>query len=104
CPRRPARAALPSFPTRRASDLSGPIFERQVVFAAPDQMVDLPVVRGGFAAVEAEFVLRIGRDQDADKRVWSAADAVEMIGAVHIDRKSTRLNSSHVKISYAVFC
>lgn len=64
--------------------ISGPIFERQVVFAAPDQMVDLPVVRGGFAAVEAEFVLRIGRDQDVDKRVWSAADAVEMIGAVHI--------------------
>src|SRR6267142_1850039 len=25
-------------------------------------------------------------------------------GAVHIDRKSTRLNSSHMSISYAVFC
>src|SRR5690606_41132809 len=25
-------------------------------------------------------------------------------GAVLVDRKSTRLNSSHVKISYAVFC
>src|SRR5690606_40271940 len=25
-------------------------------------------------------------------------------GALGIDRKSTRLNSSHVKISYAVFC
>src|SRR5690606_41543600 len=25
-------------------------------------------------------------------------------GGPHIDRKSTRLNSSHVKISYAVFC
>src|SRR5574340_1326173 len=25
-------------------------------------------------------------------------------GAVEIDRKSTRLNSSHQKISYAVFC
>src|SRR5690606_41107392 len=25
-------------------------------------------------------------------------------GAWNIDRKSTRLNSSHVKISYAVFC
>src|SRR5690606_40576342 len=25
-------------------------------------------------------------------------------GVVHRDRKSTRLNSSHVKISYAVFC
>src|SRR5690606_39494505 len=25
-------------------------------------------------------------------------------GSVRLDRKSTRLNSSHVKISYAVFC
>src|SRR5437868_7876648 len=25
-------------------------------------------------------------------------------GFVHLDRKSTRLNSSHVSISYAVFC
>src|SRR5690606_41590840 len=25
-------------------------------------------------------------------------------GGVHVDRKSTRLNSSDVKISYAVFC
>src|SRR5690606_40575412 len=32
--------------------------------------------------------------------------AVLMLGArgMRIDRKSTRLNSSHVKISYAVFC
>lgn len=64
--------------------IAGPIFERQVTIASPDQTVDLPVVRGGFAAVEAEFVLRIGRDQDASQRVWSAADAAEMIGAVHI--------------------
>src|SRR5436309_9382190 len=28
---------------------------------------------------------------------------VEAAG-IHTDRKSTRLNSSHVKISYAVFC
>src|SRR5690606_40620598 len=26
------------------------------------------------------------------------------VGAFLVDRKSTRLNSSHVKISYAVFC
>src|SRR5690606_41941202 len=26
------------------------------------------------------------------------------LAADHVDRKSTRLNSSHVKISYAVFC
>src|SRR5438874_8524468 len=28
----------------------------------------------------------------------------ELIGALERDRKSTRLNSSHVEISYAVFC
>src|SRR5690606_41992466 len=28
----------------------------------------------------------------------------EQCAIEHIDRKSTRLNSSHVKISYAVFC
>src|SRR5579871_6983637 len=27
-----------------------------------------------------------------------------LIGKAHLDRKSTRLNSSHVEISYAVFC
>src|SRR2546430_3361333 len=34
------------------------------------------------------------------------ADALHAIGALfhHADRKSTRLNSSHSQISYAVFC
>src|SRR5699024_11416358 len=34
----------------------------------------------------------------------AAAAAVAMAVLVHADRKSTRLNSSHVSISYAVFC
>src|SRR5690606_40833179 len=29
---------------------------------------------------------------------------LELLAPVYTDRKSTRLNSSHVKISYAVFC
>src|SRR5690606_42155696 len=33
--------------------------------------------------------------------LWLALSALP---AVAVDRKSTRLNSSHVKISYAVFC
>src|SRR5438132_10846164 len=32
------------------------------------------------------------------------ADAGDRLGAVPADRKSTRLNSSHTVISYAVFC
>src|SRR5690349_22203629 len=32
------------------------------------------------------------------------SDGLRLLGRVRIDRKSTRLNSSHVEISYAVFC
>src|SRR6202022_4878045 len=44
------------------------------------------------------------------RSVWGAYHGVLMIlavvlrGRVHLDRKSTRLNSSHTVISYAVFC
>src|SRR6266513_3365504 len=33
-----------------------------------------------------------------------APESATLDGLVHEDRKSTRLNSSHVSISYAVFC
>src|SRR5256885_8123307 len=33
-----------------------------------------------------------------------AQQAVHVRGGGHLDRKSTRLNSSHLVISYAVFC
>lgn len=64
--------------------IAGPIFARQVFTAQNGEAVDLPVLRGGFAAVEAEFVLKVGRDQDVSRRVWSTTDAADMIGAVHI--------------------
>src|SRR3989442_7680554 len=35
---------------------------------------------------------------------WQAVGAAAGIYRVYGDRKSTRLNSSHVRISYAVFC
>src|SRR5690606_40764693 len=42
---------------------------------------------------------------DELRRVKAAVDPTEiLLVADGIDRKSTRLNSSHVKISYAVFC
>src|SRR5690606_30667603 len=34
----------------------------------------------------------------------NAGDGYLIAQLAHLDRKSTRLNSSHVKISYAVFC
>src|SRR5436309_4959035 len=39
-----------------------------------------------------------------EDRVWTLAAHVWANNTLAQDRKSTRLNSSHVKISYAVFC
>src|SRR5690349_22438564 len=46
--------------------------------------------------------LPIYADHGRDGREQDRADAA--YGRVDQDRKSTRLNSSHVEISYAVFC
>src|SRR5207253_11331581 len=82
---RPHRA-LPSFPTRRSSDL--------VSLARPRS--------GRFLRSEAL------RPWSA-ARIWWSFFAVGFFSssrrtARRRDRKSTRLNSSHVAISYAVFC
>src|SRR5260221_5109384 len=42
------------------------------------------------------------REQDVDAAVAAGTDAVGFV--LYADRKSTRLNSSHTVISYAVFC
>src|SRR5688572_31219417 len=39
-----------------------------------------------------------------DERYLAALDVVGDVGPAFVDRKSTRLNSSHSQISYAVFC
>src|SRR5690349_22046851 len=48
------------------------------------------------------------QDQAGDEvlhdRLQAEADAHRQRAELHLDRKSTRLNSSHVEISYAVFC
>src|SRR5690606_41900172 len=69
---------LHSFPTRRSSDL----------FLAAAFAVE--VVPGEGAGRAHELVRHGGERQ--------------RVARADIDRKSTRLNSSHVKISYAVFC
>src|SRR3712207_8802801 len=46
-------------------------------------------------------------DCGSQERLRTASEHLsqtEQIGAVRKDRKSTRLNSSHANISYAVFC
>src|SRR5699024_12773336 len=68
---------LPSFPTRRSSDL-----------------------------LDASQVQQQGNEPggDAEEPGQRRADGEHEAPRPHGDRKSTRLNSSHVSISYAVFC
>src|SRR5207245_4461023 len=65
-----------SFPTRRSSDL----------------LRDARVRGNGLAGIQRRHEVRVTGPQQLDRFV------------VHQDRKSTRLNSSHGSISYAVFC
>src|SRR2546427_4928944 len=45
------------------------------------------------------------RSPDAAQKLQGVAGAIDFVGSpVTADRKSTRLNSSHSQISYAVFC
>src|SRR5699024_12374246 len=88
--------ALYSFPTRRSSDLR-PIFENRASGHARARGGDAGLLRakGVFPARDR---LRFGRRE----RLPSDRRGARPCGGR--DRKSTRLNSSHVSISYAVFC
>jgi 2-keto-4-pentenoate hydratase len=62
--------------------LAGPIFADRVVQAGPD--ITMPVFAEGFAAAEAEFLLRIGTAPDPWKRDFTLDEAKALIGAVHV--------------------
>src|SRR5690349_23087696 len=84
--RRPPISTL--FPTRRSSDL------RELGLRARG-LLDGVDHRQAAQASASSRGLAPGRE---------AGDVAQAQGAVHADRKSTRLNSSHVESSYAVFC
>src|SRR5690349_23647494 len=50
----------------------------------------------------AQGVQQLGRELPGE--VGGAGEHGEVVDRWAVDRKSTRLNSSHVEISYAVFC
>src|SRR5207249_11463461 len=95
--------SLHSFPTRRSSDLAlllQHVAERADRPAAPvgvdGQEVDPLDAELVHVLLEAERLHLRRRADPEDPRVAALGD--------RRDRKSTRLNSSHVSISYAVFC
>src|SRR5699024_12579758 len=92
-----APPALPSFPTRRSSDLfclRGSSNDQTIAQRRNRsfELVDVPgEIKHHFQLEDAFW------DSDAFARL-------SFRNFCQQDRKSTRLNSSHVSISYAVFC
>src|SRR5690606_42101700 len=85
---------IPSFPTRRSSDLGGVGIWLIVESHGPFHDFSVSVIVG--RTVHFQRVFQILNDGN---RLF-----VPHFHGGTPDRKSTRLNSSHVKISYAVFC
>src|SRR5207248_6077533 len=90
--------ALHSFPTRRSSDLEG----------------QRGLSRAARRLVPSDRVLLLNRRSFVGRRglpaarhlgdTWGWWRMAGTRGTARTDRKSTRLNSSHRTISYAVFC
>lgn len=64
--------------------LAGPTFRQFLRTPATGETVALAAIPGGFAAVEAEFIYRIGRDAPAGKTEWTAAEALDIVAALHV--------------------
>src|SRR2546430_13570979 len=62
------------------------------------------LLTGAANADKYASVLHIGLDQDVADHNHAFEPWVFQLSRKHGDRKSTRLNSSHSQISYAVFC
>src|SRR5205807_3400532 len=100
----PPHPALHSFPTRRSSDLPGRAWRRSSSGGASGGAISAVGCSSTPARRGTRDGPRPGRDGEGHYRERGAAD--KAVGAVDaarsIDRKSTRLNSSHLVISYAV--
>jgi 2-keto-4-pentenoate hydratase len=64
--------------------LIGPAFRMNIHRARSGDAVDCPVFEGGFAAVEAEIVIRVGQNAPADKLDWSIEEALPYVGELCI--------------------
>src|SRR5438874_3565883 len=87
---------LTSFPTRRSSDLEHNRDRGRQIELARCGRIHAPILREPVVAHQQLCVVVL-------EKVQSAVTTTTP-GFAAKDRKSTRLNSSHVEISYAVFC
>src|SRR5690606_41378923 len=97
---RPPRAPLLPYTTLFRSRLDAKTAAQNLArtaFLMARTLADLHITRAREAQTNRKYRVAI-------ECYHSAIDAMKKLQDHKQDRKSTRLNSSHVKISYAVFC
>src|SRR5690606_41534170 len=96
------RSTVVRYTTLFRSKLPAPTIRREYVLEYGSGSLEMhrDALRPGDRILLVDDVLATGGTARA------AVEMIEELGGhlVEVDRKSTRLNSSHVKISYAVFC
>src|SRR5690606_39380700 len=99
--RRPIRSTLFPYTTLFRSEITTWInAENEVIASIRGFNFQLPS-KENIQALEDSIM--VGADFDTLQHMYATFPEMNIVGR-KIDRKSTRLNSSHVKISYAVFC
>src|SRR5699024_11695649 len=94
---------LPPLPTRRSSDLIARISGASMNQKDPAKIVAR--MSGGFLIIEDASLMNEETVEQLNRAMEFRTDCmILIIEDEKADRKSTRLNSSHVSISYAVFC
>lgn len=64
--------------------LGGPTFRRFLRTPLKGETTVLPAINGGFSAVEAEFIYRLGQDAPTGKTDWTLDEALALVAALHI--------------------
>src|SRR5690625_5646739 len=89
----------------RDNDFTSPQLDSSIYKSVPT--VDLPVIfsyfRGGYSEILNNYII-VAQSKNISVRFRYFYVQVSSPPKSVQDRKSTRLNSSHVAISYAVFC
>ena len=67
-----------------AERLAGPIFRSSIVGIEPGATRTMPIYAGGFAAVEAEFVLELGCAVQPSETEYSDADLISLVSALFV--------------------
>src|SRR5690606_41280482 len=95
---------LHSFPTRRSSDLAINAQQADLLHLYQQAASGQRMVTPADDPLGAAQAVNLSQSQSLNERYAANRDVLKMNLGNEEDRKSTRLNSSHVKISYAVFC